>query len=130
MKKPVVEISSAPAKIEKKSETVVTEVSVSPEKDDVQPSVLITVRRRLPSARACTMTVQIDGTENIATMAVYLNFREVGLDTAKTDDDARFGEVRIDSLMSLLISEKVCEELDVAVSGSLFSRIPNDWGSS
>lgn len=128
MKKPVVETSSAPATIDK-LETVVTAVSVSPEKDDVQPSVLITVRPRLPSAQACTVTVQIDGTENIATKAVFLIFREVGLDSAKTDDDARFAELRIDSLMSLLISEKVCEELDVAVSGSLFSRMPNDWGS-
>lgn len=50
--------------------------------------------------------------------------REAGLDAVDFDDGASFSELGIDSLMSLVISEKFREELGVAVSGSLFLEYP------
>nr|ALP31871.1 polyketide synthase 29 [Diaporthe helianthi] len=112
----------APAKL---STTVITTtIPVLPEKDDVRPTVVISTPAPVPSAPAPAMTVQIGDTDSIAAKAVSLIAREAGLDTTDFDDGASFAELGIDSLMSLVISEKFREELGIAVSGSLFLEYP------
>ncbi|KAI0539703.1 putative polyketide synthase [Xylaria digitata] len=50
---------------------------------------------------------------------------EAGLDIADLADDVHFGNLGVDSLMSLVIAEKFREQLGVVVSGSLFLEYPN-----
>ncbi|KAK8076008.1 hypothetical protein PG994_003280 [Apiospora phragmitis] len=61
---------------------------------------------------------------SIAAKAVALVAKEAGIDYADLNDEASFAELGIDSLMSLVISEKFREELNVVVSGSLFLEYP------
>ncbi|OKL55335.1 hypothetical protein UA08_09374 [Talaromyces atroroseus] len=57
---------------------------------------------------------------SIAAKAILLIASEAGLDLAEMTDDASFGDLGVDSLMSLVIAEKFRTELDIKVSGSLF----------
>ncbi|KAJ5655746.1 type I iterative polyketide synthase [Penicillium longicatenatum] len=57
---------------------------------------------------------------SISARAILLIAREAGLDASDMEDGARFSDLGIDSLMSLVISENFRTELDVKVSGSLF----------
>lgn len=52
--------------------------------------------------------------------AIILIANEAGLELSDMDDDALFANLGVDSLMSLVIAEKLRSELDVKVSGSLF----------
>lgn len=56
----------------------------------------------------------------ISDKAILLIANEAGLDLADMEDGARFADLGVDSLMSLVISEKFMAELDVKVNGSLF----------
>ncbi len=56
----------------------------------------------------------------ISDKAILLIANEAGLDLADMEDGARFADLGVDSLMSLVISEKFRTELDVKVNGSLF----------
>lgn len=49
---------------------------------------------------------------------------ETAIDLADLEDDADFGNLGIDSLMSLVLVEKFQKELDVKVNGSLFLDYP------
>jgi len=49
---------------------------------------------------------------------------ETALELADLHDEASFAELGVDSLMSLVISEKFREDLGVIVSGSLFLEYP------
>lgn len=55
-----------------------------------------------------------------AVKAITLIANEAGLELSDMEDDAVFVNLGIDSLMSLVIAEKLRSELDVKVSGSLF----------
>lgn len=61
---------------------------------------------------------------SIITKALQLIADEAGLETSDLEDDVSFTDVGIDSLMSLVISEKFRIDLDVKVSGSLFLDYP------
>ncbi|KAK6068450.1 beta-ketoacyl synthase domain-containing protein [Seiridium cupressi] len=61
---------------------------------------------------------------SIAVKALALIANEAALNQADLQDQASFAELGIDSLMSLVISEKFREELGVIVSGSLFLEYP------
>ena len=60
----------------------------------------------------------------ITAKALQLIADEAGLETSDLEDDVSFADVGVDSLMSLVISEKFRIELDVKVSGSLFLDYP------
>lgn len=65
--------------------------------------------------------IESAATSNITTAnAITLIANEAGLELSDMSDDALFVNLGIDSLMSLVISEKLRSELDVKVSGSLF----------
>ncbi|KAL2808476.1 hypothetical protein BJX63DRAFT_439379 [Aspergillus granulosus] len=57
---------------------------------------------------------------SISEKAILLIANEAGLDISDMEDGARFADLGVDSLMSLVISEKFRTELDVKVNGSLF----------
>ncbi|KAK8022725.1 polyketide synthase [Apiospora rasikravindrae] len=76
-----------------------------------------------PSAPAVAVG-DADNSSSIAAKAVALVAKEAGIDYADLNDEASFAELGIDSLMSLVISEKFREELNVIVSGSLFLEYP------
>ncbi len=51
--------------------------------------------------------------------------KEAGLDITELKDDAGFADLGVDSLMSLVITEKFKTTLDVVVGGSLFLDYPS-----
>ena len=84
------------------------------------PAQLQTVE--LASAPALS-AVAVDS-DSTAAKAMALVGVEAGLDAADLVDDASFANLGVDSLMSLVIAEKLREELGVTVSGSLFLEYP------
>lgn len=62
--------------------------------------------------------------DSTAAKAVALVAAEAALELADLHDATSFAELGVDSLMSLVIAEKLREELDVIVSGSLFLEYP------
>jgi monodictyphenone polyketide synthase len=56
--------------------------------------------------------------------AIQIIAAESALDMVELTDDANFGNLGIDSLMSLVIAEKFREQLGVVVNGSLFLEYP------
>ncbi|OJJ40791.1 hypothetical protein ASPWEDRAFT_34272 [Aspergillus wentii DTO 134E9] len=56
--------------------------------------------------------------------ALSLIAREAGMDVSELTDDSAFASLGVDSLMSLVISEKFRDELGIAVGGSLFLEYP------
>lgn len=132
VKKPaIVATKPATSATVKKPKTVVTTVSVSAEDDKVKTPTKVSIAvDPLPSPPSsikepptATQVVEV-ASDSIAAKAVGLIAREAGLDTADFEDSASFAELGIDSLMSLVISEKFREELGVSVSGSLFLEYP------
>ena len=68
----------------------------------------------------------------VVTNCLSLIARETGLDVKEFVDDASFGELGIDSLMSLVLSEKLLNEHGVEVKSSIFLECPTvseftDW---
>ena len=61
----------------------------------------------------------------VATQCLQLISRESGLDMESLHDEATFVELGIDSLMSLVLSEKYKSELQIDVKSSLFLECPN-----
>ncbi|KAF2118833.1 putative polyketide synthase [Lophiotrema nucula] len=57
--------------------------------------------------------------------ALGLIAKEAGLEVSDLTDDAEFADLGVDSLMSLVISEKFREELSIQVAGSLFLEYPS-----
>lgn len=49
---------------------------------------------------------------------------EAGLEFLDPHDDANFANLGVDSLMSLVLAEKLRDELNITVSGSLFLEYP------
>jgi monodictyphenone polyketide synthase len=62
--------------------------------------------------------------ESITVKATALIASQTGIDLADLSDDARFGDIGVDSLMSLVIAEKFRSELDITVNSSLFLEYP------
>ena len=62
--------------------------------------------------------------ETTTAKAIHIIADEAALDLADLTNDASFGDLGIDSLMSLVIAEKFREQLNVVVSGSLFLEYP------
>jgi asperthecin polyketide synthase len=60
----------------------------------------------------------------IVTNVLNLIARETGLPVKEFVDDASFAELGIDSLMSLVLSEKLLKELGVEVKSSIFLECP------
>lgn len=58
--------------------------------------------------------------DSTATKAMALLAAEAAIDPAELTDDTNFANVGVDSLMSLVIAEKLRDQLGVVVSGSLF----------
>ncbi|KAK5633962.1 hypothetical protein RRF57_009676 [Xylaria bambusicola] len=56
--------------------------------------------------------------------AIQLIAEEAAIETADLVDEARFGDLGVDSLMSLVIAEKFRQQLGVVVNGSLFLEYP------
>lgn len=63
--------------------------------------------------------------DSVAAKAMLLVAAEAGIDVSELHDDASFANIGVDSLMSLVIAEKLREQLGVNVSGSLFLEYPN-----
>jgi monodictyphenone polyketide synthase len=63
-------------------------------------------------------------TNSVAAKALVLIAKEAALELSDLTDDASFANLGVDSLMSLVISEKFREELGVTVTGSLFLEYP------
>lgn len=82
------------------------------DKSLAEPKVTATVDSAAPASNS------------IAARALDLIAKEAGLERAELLDESSFADLGIDSLMSLVISEKFREELGVAVSGSLFLEYP------
>ena len=61
---------------------------------------------------------------SITAKALMLIANEAALENSDLEDDACFANLGVDSLMSLVIAEKLRTELDVKVSGSLFLDYP------
>jgi monodictyphenone polyketide synthase len=67
----------------------------------------------------------LEGDDVIGVMqAMALIAAEAALEISDLQDDVGFGDLGVDSLMSLVIAERLREQLNVAVSGSLFFEYP------
>lgn len=62
--------------------------------------------------------------DSITSKALMLIANEAALEMSDLADDACFANLGVDSLMSLVVAEKLRTELDVKVSGSLFLDYP------
>ncbi|KAK8113417.1 hypothetical protein PG984_013943 [Apiospora sp. TS-2023a] len=92
-------------------------------KKKMAPAVPVPIPNPSSEPAAAPVVVQ-ETTDSVAAKAVLLIAKEAGLDAADLEDGASFAELGVDSLMSLVISEKFREELGVTVSGSLFLEYP------
>lgn len=103
----------------------------SPTPTPTKPSIVITSAARMESDKSLaeskvTATVESAAptSNSIAARALDLIAKEAGLERVELLDESSFADLGIDSLMSLVISEKFREELGVTVSGSLFLEYP------
>ncbi|KAK8064116.1 ketoacyl-synt-domain-containing protein [Apiospora saccharicola] len=105
--------------------TTVSEQPLSSKGGENEKKMAPAVSIPTPSSEpAAAPVVHVEATDSVAAKAVLLIAKEAGLDAADLGDGASFAELGVDSLMSLVISEKFREELGVAVSGSLFLEYP------
>ena len=65
-----------------------------------------------------------DFPDSTAAKALALVAAEAALELSDLHDDASFAHIGVDSLMSLVIAEKLREQLNITVSGSLFLEYP------
>lgn len=78
---------------------------------------------KVPKPAVPPVEVKVEAGSTTA-KAIALIANEAGLELADLQDDATFANLGVDSLMSLVISEKFRSELGVSVSGSLFLEYP------
>lgn len=76
------------------------------------------------AAAAISAAVGEEVVSTTTTRALNLIASESGMDVGDLRDDSVFANLGVDSLLSLVISEKFRTELDVQVSGSLFLDYP------
>nr|POE78421.1 atrochrysone carboxylic acid synthase [Quercus suber] len=78
-----------------------------------------------PTAKVDLISAESAVVENgITAKAMMLIAKEAALEVEDLQDDVGFSDLGIDSLMSLVLSEKLRSELDVKVSSSLFLDYP------
>ncbi|EFX02748.1 polyketide synthase [Grosmannia clavigera kw1407] len=65
-----------------------------------------------------------NNTDSTTSKAIALVAAEAGIELSELQDDVHFAHVGVDSLMSLVISERFREQLGVQVRGSLFLEYP------
>lgn len=94
------------------SGSITSGVPMDTDKSFAEPKVIATVGPAEPAS------------DSIAARALDLIAKEAGLQRAELLDESSFADLGIDSLMSLVLSEKFREELGVTVSGSLFLEYP------
>ncbi|KAL7783877.1 polyketide synthase-like protein [Trichoderma ceciliae] len=82
-----------------------------------QATITVPVHAPTPTPAAAPAPAASDST---AAKAMALVATESALDPADLTDDANFANLGVDSLMSLVIAEKLRDQLGVVVSGSLF----------
>ncbi|KAJ5448543.1 Acyl transferase/acyl hydrolase/lysophospholipase [Penicillium cf. griseofulvum] len=87
------------------------------------PAVPVTATATAVPMPAPTKTPQPDPDSTTA-KAIALIAKEGALELSDLVDDAHFANLGVDSLMSLVISEKFRDELGITVSGSLFLEYP------
>ncbi|KAF2429264.1 putative polyketide synthase [Tothia fuscella] len=66
----------------------------------------------------------VAASDSVANKAILLIANEAALEVSDLEDDACFADLGVDSLMSLVIAEKLRKQLDVKVGGSLFLDYP------
>ncbi|KAH0364236.1 putative polyketide synthase, partial [Aureobasidium melanogenum] len=87
---------------------------------------VITAKAEAPVAVVKPAAVkETSGSPTIVDRALELIAKEAGLDISELKDDADFADLGVDSLMSLVITEKFKTTLDVVVGGSLFLDYPS-----
>ena len=114
---PAPKATVAGPKKEEQSKSVLTNLPTTtpaPPKD-VRPAA---VNAAAPSVNS---TIASGG---ISAKALMLIAKEAALEISDLEDEACFANLGVDSLMSLVIAEKLRTELDVKVSGSLFLDYP------
>ncbi|EED18910.1 polyketide synthase, putative [Talaromyces stipitatus ATCC 10500] len=124
-KMPVMEAKAPVAKSSVSTPQPVTEAKhpSAADKSESLPSSVETIpAESKPVAKANVESAV--SSNSITTKALALIAKEAALEISKLEDDASFSHLGIDSLMSLVISEKFRTELDVKVSGSMFLDYP------
>lgn len=86
------------------------------------PAPVLTPAAAIASVKA-TPSAKTDE-HSAAASALMLIANEADLELSDLDDSASFANLGVNSLMSLVVSEKFRTELDVKVSGSLFLDCP------
>ena len=86
----------------------------------VQPTEKVIV---VKAVTEITSSVEVDS-DSTAAKAMALIAAEGGLEPSDLQDDANFANLGVDSLMSLVLAEKVRDQLGVTVNGSLFLEYP------
>lgn len=77
-----------------------------------------------PAAAPAPASVNVEDLDSTPAKAMQLVASEAGIDLSDLEDDANFANLGVDSLMSLVLAEKLREQLGVTVSGSLFLEYP------
>lgn len=80
----------------------------------------------VPSTAPALVTEQAASYDdsNTVAKAMALIAREAGIQVSDLQDDALFGNLGLDSLLSLVVAEKFREELGITASGGLFLEFP------
>ncbi|KAG9871680.1 putative polyketide synthase, partial [Aureobasidium melanogenum] len=91
-----------------------------------KPKPVPSVKQEAPMAVANPAAMkETASSPTIVDRALELIAKEAGLDITELKDDADFADLGVDSLMSLVITEKFKTTLDVVVGGSLFLDYPS-----
>jgi iterative type I PKS product template protein len=77
-----------------------------------------------PAPAAEPAASSADADDSTTAKAMALIAREAGIGIEDLSDDADFGSLGLDSLLSLVVAEKFREELGVTASGGLFLEFP------
>jgi monodictyphenone polyketide synthase len=98
-------------------------------RQDLQPKPVLVSAPEQPTPAAQPKTVDIapaagEADDSVARKAMTLLADEAGLELSDLHDDASFANLGVDSLMSLVIAEKLRDQLSITVSGSLFLEYP------
>lgn len=124
-------ISKVPAVIKTTPATATAPAVTKPAEQKTTPSAPILTPAPPPkpfetvvAVPVAPVAVAVVDSNSIAVQAVALVAAEAGLDVSELQNEAIFADLGVDSLMSLVIAEKLREQLGVTVSGSLFLEYP------
>ena len=94
---------------------------ISPPAPELAPAPAMTP---VPASAPKAAVNVVEACDTTSAKAIQIIATEAGLNLADLVDDATFGGLGVDSLMSLVIAEKFREQLGVTVAGSLFVEFP------